>query len=393
MSDHDSATRPTTRYLAAESPLDGTVLTPTGRSSDLAVLKVASVPTRHVYIRHLSDPDDPEGVVERLPDPPVLGASSPNQWWPPMWLEPEYLRAHHDFDLMHIHFGYDACTVAGLTEVAKILQDLGKPLVLTVHDLRNPHHQDPDLHEAQLGVLVAHADALITLTPGAADEIERRWGRQAEVIEHPHVVDFHRLQRREATEPARSADRTRAEFRVGLHLKSMRACMDPLAVLPTLIDTVAHIPGGVLQVNGHSDVLRPGGERYAAELSAALAQAGDHVETRIHDFMDDDAFCTYLEGLDASVLPYRFGTHSGWLEACRDLGTHVIAPTCGYYDQQGPVQSFRMDEQQLDPGSLAGAVLDAYRAGPAQPVTAATRRVQRRSIASRHHDLYRRLVG
>ena len=33
-----------------------------------------------------------------------------------------------------------------------------KPLVLTVHDLRNPHHGEPELHDAQLGVLVSAAD-------------------------------------------------------------------------------------------------------------------------------------------------------------------------------------------------------------------------------------------
>ena len=33
-----------------------------------------------------------------------------------------------------------------------------------MHDLRNPHHETPEAHEAQLGVLVAEADELITLT-------------------------------------------------------------------------------------------------------------------------------------------------------------------------------------------------------------------------------------
>ena len=51
-----------------------------------------------------------------------------------------------------------------------------KPLVLTVHDLRNPHHDTAQLHDAQLGVLVPAADALITLTPGAAATIRRPLG-------------------------------------------------------------------------------------------------------------------------------------------------------------------------------------------------------------------------
>ena len=40
------------------------------------------------------------------------------------------------------------------------------------------------------------------------------------------------------------------------------------------------------------------------------------------------------------MLPYRFGTHSGWLEACFDLGTAVIAPSCGFYGQQHPCGVF-----------------------------------------------------
>ena len=31
----------------------------------------------------------------------------------------------------------------------------------------------------------------------------------------------------------------------------------------------------------------------------------------------------------------KFGTHSGLLEACRDLGTAVVAPACGAYGDQG----------------------------------------------------------
>jgi hypothetical protein len=37
---------------------------------------------------------------------------------------------------------------------------------------------------------------------------------------------------------------------------------------------------------------------------------------------------------DRHTSSYWFGTHSGWLEACFDLGTAVIAPNCGYYHQK-----------------------------------------------------------
>ena len=44
--------------------------------------------------------------------------------------------------------------------------------------------------------------------------------------------------------------------------------MDPGSLLPTLLRFVRANPGTVLQVNGHRDVLEPGGARYSAELAA-----------------------------------------------------------------------------------------------------------------------------
>jgi 2-oxoglutarate dehydrogenase E1 component len=123
-----------------------------------------------------------------------------------------------------------------------------------------------------------------------------------------------------------------------------------MALLPTLVETVAAIPGGVLQVNGHRDVLDPDGARRDESLAAYLHDQADagRLELHVHDFLDDDALWDYLASLDVSVLPYRFGTHSGWLEACRDLGTAVVAPTCGHYADQGPVLSYAHDEAGLD---------------------------------------------
>ncbi|MGJ3561374.1 hypothetical protein ACR6C2_36400 [Streptomyces sp. INA 01156] len=40
------------------------------------------------------------------------------------------------------------------------------------------------------------------------------------------------------------------------------------------------------------------------------------LELSVHDYFDDDALWDCLIGLDVSVLPYRFGTHSGdWRRA------------------------------------------------------------------------------
>jgi hypothetical protein len=192
----------------------------------------------------------------------------------------------------------------------------------------------------------------------------------------------------------RGRDLVGRPFRVGLHLKSLRASMDPLAVLPTLVETVADLPGAVLQVNAHRDVLDPTGPRHdrvLADLLRGHAERGA-LELEVHDYLSDRDLFSYLGQLDVSVLPYRFGTHSGWLETCRDLGTTVIAPSCGYYAEQGPVLGYRLDEDGYDPATLADAVRRAHAERPELGTTVADRRRQRQDVADAHARLYRSLT-
>lgn len=345
------------------------------------------MPSGHVYVRHLSPAEGP-GTVERLPDPDPDDPrrSAQQRWWPPVMLRPDWA-ATADIDVFHVQFGFDTCTPDGLRELVAILRRRGIPLVVTVHDLRNPHHADRREHDAQLDVLVPSADAVITLTPGAAAQIARRWGVEALVLPHPHVVDLgtaRALRDRPAGGP----------WTVGLHVKSLRASMDPLAILPTLVDEVRAQPDARLVVNGHRDVLDEGGSRRDAELASYLrgAQQRGDLDLHVHDYLSDDDLWDYLAGLDVSVLPYRFGTHSGWLEACRDLGTAVVAPDCGFYADQGPVLGYGMDEHRFDADSLRAA-LRAARTDPPPPADLDARRRQREDVAAAHDALYRRLLG
>ena len=349
-------------------------------------LRVASVPSGHVYVRHLA-PVAGGGGVERLPDPDPDDASRSAQqrWWPPVMLRPEWA-ATADIDVFHVQFGFDTCTPDSLRELVDVLRGRGIPLVLTVHDLRNPHHPDRREHDAQLDVLVPAADAVLTLTPGAAAEVARRWGVEALVLPHPHVVDLD-LARRLQARPRQGP------WTVGLHVKSLRASMDPLAVLPTLVEEVRAMPDARLVVNGHRDVLDEDGARRDAALASYLAGAerrGD-LELRVHDYLSDDDLWDYLAGLDVSVLPYRFGTHSGWLEACRDLGTTVVVPDCGYFAEQGPVLTYAMDEHRLGVPSLRTALRTA-RAAPPPPADLDARAAQRDQVAAAHLELYRGLL-
>jgi hypothetical protein len=215
------------------------------------VITVASVPANHVYVRHLAPPERDDGV-RRLADPrPCSAPSDQSVWWPPVMLEPEWIENNHaSFDVFHVHFGFDAQSVENLTGVVRSLREHGKPLVQTVHDLRNPHHVDAAAHDKHLDVLVPAADHIVTLTHGAGAEIFRRWGRTAQVLPHPHVVDLPALERRRAV---------REEFVVGVHLKSLRANMSCLPVLDVLAATIDALPGAALRVDVHTEVLDPSG--------------------------------------------------------------------------------------------------------------------------------------
>jgi glycosyltransferase involved in cell wall biosynthesis len=346
-------------------------------------IRVASVPADHPYVRHLGVPG---GRVERLPDHREPGQRG---WWPPRMLETEWVARHaEDFDVFHVQFGFDGRHPEQLRELVALLGRLGKPLVYTIHDLRNPNHAEGGLHEEQMAVLVEAADALVTLTGCAAARIEERFGRAPEVIPHPHVVPLELLEGRYGG-PRRAGDPPV----VGVHLKSMRANMVGVPVLRALTEGGGIAPAR-LRVDLHEEFWDPQAPAFRADLRTELEHLcrRDALDLRVHDYFTDVELYDYLASLDVAVLPYRFGTHSGWLEACRDLGTAVVAPSCGCYADQGEVFEYRCDEDGLDAASLRRAVARAIEAPP-HPIPVAERRTQRERIAAAHEDLYRRLLA
>ncbi len=306
-----------------------------------AVLRVASVPADHVYVRHLA-PVSAAWPVIRLPDPPVPG-DAPGPWWPSPVLEPAWLRSHADsFDLVHVHFGFEHLTATQLRAVTATLAALERPLVLTVHDLANPHLRDQAAQAAALDVLVPSAAEVITLTPGSAAEIARRWGRRAHVLPHPHVALLDRVA---AARPARKG------FLVGLH--------------------ASHRPNSAA-----ADV--------RAELAEAVADLGGQLHPGHDRRLTDDELWEHLARLDVLVLPYRFGTHSGFVEACHDLGTTVVATRVGHLAEQQPLLGFELAVA----GSLTAAVRQAHASGPGPRAGCAARIAQREALAAAHLSLY-----
>ncbi len=345
-------------------------------------MRIASVPSGHVYVRHLSSLDG--HGPERLPDPRPVEAAHEQQWWPPVMLQPGWISEHaSEFDVFHVHFGFDALGPDELRSVVRQLRAVGRPLVYTVHDLVNPHHEDPEIHTAALDVLIREADVLITLTRGAAHEIWRRWGRLAHVLPHPHVVGLEDMAV-PRPEPAGN--------RVGIHLKSMRANMDPLPLLPLLAGLSAERELQLV-VDVHTDVVTAGQRNHSPEVVAALGDLERRgAEVHVHDYYSDRELWDYFRSLELSVLPYRFGTHSGWLEACFDLGTRVLAPRIGFYHDQEPgVLGYRIEAGRPVAADVAAA-LDAVTQRIPWGADRGWRRAQRAAVATAHEAIYESLV-
>jgi beta-1,4-mannosyltransferase len=343
--------------------------------------RVQPVPSAHPYPLRIRLP----GGAFRHRDDPVVPGAEGGPWWPPPALRAEWVRDHaHEVDLVHLHFGFDAERPADLEAWCDALDGHGIPLVLTLHDVVNPHFADQREHRRRLDVLVPRATTVVTLTGGAASDIHTAWGRSVEVVPHPHVAPLALIGAPRSRRPG--------EFVVGLHLKSLRANVRPAALVEALVDVLGDLPGAVLSVHLHREVTDPVHPRHDGPLLHRLTEldAQGRLRLTVHEPHTDDELWSYLEGLDLSVLPYAFGTHSGWLEACHDLGTPVLAPRTGHWVEQRPCLTYASPlAGVLDPAELRHIVGWAYDQRPTWAATREGRRREQSEVARRHEAIYR----
>ena len=331
--------------------------------------RLLSIPARHPYI----DAVRPDGVRPVWPERPPWAAD-------PVFSPRVVSELAGLADVVHLHFGFDHLDDDATRRWVAALADAGLPLVLTMHDLRNPHHPTRDRHDAVLEVLVDAAAAVITLTPGAAAEIEQRFGRPAEVLPHPTL-----LPDEEHVDP----DISRDPGLVTVHLKSLRGNLqDPDAVVRAAAQGARHA-GGRVRVDLHPEVAE---DARLAELLGPGRTPG--TEFWVHPRFSDAELERYLQQAAVTVLPHRWGTHSGWLELARDLGTRVVAPDCGYYAEQwDEVFGYRNNEETgLDADSLAWAVELALMQPMLDPADRAVRSAERDQVRRAHADIYRRVM-
>jgi glycosyltransferase involved in cell wall biosynthesis len=354
---------------------------------------VQMVPSGHPYSRHVLPPDR-SPLYRLLPDPPVPGTPA-GQWWPPRALDADWLRGHVP-DVLHVHFGFDSYSPEQLQRVVDVLRAAGSALVVTVHDLHNPHFADRSRHLAQLDVLVPAADEVMTLTEQAAAEILARWDRMATVVPHPHIVPLERIPAGPGPRNvlpsgpgAKAADRLAV---IGLHAKDLRANVDPFSALPGTAEAVRRLRDRGVPARVRVDVRQDPQDVKALErLRAECAAYG--FDLWEHGRLGDDELYADLRSLDVTVLPYAFGTHSGWLEMCRDLGVPVAVPDLGCFAGQATSPAI----ETFSPGdtaALADAILALLnRRDAIQPAAPAARRVQREAVAAEHERLYARALA
>ena len=330
-------------------------------------VRLISVPAHHPYVAAVA----PAGVRPAWADR-VSG------WDPDPIFDPGAVRElAGEADLVHLHFGFDQLTPEGVRRWLAELTAAELPLVFTVHDLRNPHHLDPAAHAGLLAELVPAAAELITLTPGAAAEIARRYGRDATVLPHPSLVDGPR-DAAVATEPGL----------VGLHLKSLRRNLQDPERVVLAAAAGARGAGGRLRVDLHPEVADD------PRLASLLDEPPAGVEFSVHPRFDDAELERYLQQTQVTVLPHRWGTHSGWLELARDLGARVVAPDCGFYAEQwSEVVSYINNETHgLDEVSLAAAVTQAVQLPILGPASATAREKERARVQRAHARIYARVA-
>ena len=308
-------------------------------------MRVLSIPAEHPYTQAIRP-----ACAEYLPDPDIDG-----NWWPHPALEASYWAVPRDVDLVHIHFGFEHRTP---DEIADLVRALPVPYVLTVHDLDNPHLADQRPHHERLQLLIDDASALITLTNHAADVLRRDFGAgDVHVVPHPRITDT----------PAQAEPSGRA----AVFLKSLRANVvaDPAfyAAIAAEVPLDVYVHEGVdfSPVDGaHMIVHAPMSD---AELHAAVSRAG------------------------ACVLPYTRGTHSGWLEMCRDHGVPVAVPDIGCYAGQADTPE-AVEVYDAGNGASAGRVAARLVAKGHVPY-AGDRDKQLDEVRRAHEEIYRKVVG
>ena len=281
--------------------------------------------------------------------PPTVARIGPSGELSP-WLDTSYLTAHAaEIDVLHLHTGPAHVAAAAVDCPA-----------------------DP-LLDAHLEAVLSTAEVVMTLSGGAADEIAERFGRTAIVLAHPSVA---------VHDPGLGAERGLVGLRLG---RVSAAVPDPGALVRAAVSGAVS-GGGRLRV-----LVDAADEPWIGSAVRKLAAAGA-VELVVHPAEERAA---QLQQLHVAVLPEPCGGHSRDLETCRDVGTRVVAPSCGWFaDQWSDVVTYgNHDHGRLDAVSLTGAIGAALARPMPRPADRAWRAEQLAAVRQVHADVYAQVAA
>lgn len=322
-----------------------------------AGLRVLSIPGADPYVTAVL----PDGVTR------VGRVSEPSPW-----LDVAHLAAQaDDVDVVHLHVGHADLATAEPEGWAEELQRLGIPLVVTVHQLSDPHQALASRSDAHLAAVLATAEVVLTLTPGAADEIAGRYGRTAIVVAHPSIA---------TPDPDLGAERGL----VGVCLGA------PSPAVPDPAGLVRAALSGAVSGGGRLRVLVD----EATVPVPAVTELADAGELELVRYRAAER-AAQLQQLHVAVVAERCGSHSRDLEICRDVGTGVVAPSCGWFgDQWSEVVLYGHDRcGGLDAVSLAAAIGAALTRPMPRPADRTWRLEQRAAVQQVHADVYAQVAA
>ena len=328
-------------------------------TSSPARIRLAAVPHSDAYV---------DAVL-----PPTAVRVGPGHG-PNPWLDPAYLTAHAgQVDVVHVHTGYGHLPEDEVVSWTEALRRTGVPLVVTVHQLRDPDQPSPHRHDAHLAALLATAEVVFTLTPGVADEIADRFGRTAIVVAHPSLA---------VPDPGLGAERGLVGVRVG---PACPAVPDPAPLVRAALS-------GAVSGGGRLRLLVEQAEIPA--LDPAIAGLADDGQLELVVFCAPD-WTAQLQQLHVAVLSQRFGTHSPDVEICRDVGTRVVAPNCGWFAHQwSEVVTYGHDEREgLDAVSLTAAIGASLARPMLRPADRTWRAEQRAAVRAVHAEVYAQVAA
>jgi hypothetical protein len=203
---------------------------------------------------------------------------------------------------------------------------------------------------------------VLTLTGRAAAELTSL-GATVTVVPHPHVVPLRRMVCRH--------HRSRGALYV--HAATCRPNLD-VELLVSVAARLAPVAGLRVHIRSPLDDRR-------GELATRLGSIPG-VALDLSARLDDAALWDRIDRASAVLLPYRWGTHSGLLEAGRDLATPVLATPISTLIDQGATA--------LDPQDPIGS-LERCRGLPSTSIV--ERLMQRRHVVAAHRRMYRELLG